>query len=48
MFVFMKMKKLASLKNTRPIPFYDFVLFVVLSLFTDGSPNVGRIVLQKK
>ena len=27
---------------TRPIPFHDFTLFVVLSVFTGGSPNVGR------
>ena len=29
--------------QVRPIPFYDFVLYVVLSLFTDGSPNADRI-----
>ena len=29
--------------STRPIPFYDFALFVVFSLFTDGSPNVERM-----
>ena len=29
--------------DTRPIPFYDFALFVVLILFTDGSSNAGRI-----
>ena len=29
--------------QVRPIPFYDFVLFVILSLFTDGSPNTYRI-----
>ena len=27
----------------RPIPFYDFVLFVVLPLFTADSPNADRI-----
>ena len=29
--------------KSRPIPFYDFALFVVLSLFTTGSSNAGRI-----
>ena len=29
--------------QVRPIPFYDFVLYVVLSLFTGSSPNMGRI-----
>ena len=28
---------------TRPISFYDFALFFVLSLFKGGSPNAGRI-----
>ena len=27
----------------RPIPFDDFAFFVVLYLFSAGSPNVGRI-----
>ena len=27
---------------TRPVPFRDFTLFVVLSLFTGGSPNAER------
>ena len=26
----------------RPVPFHDFMLFVVLSLFTGGSPNIER------
>ena len=35
---------ITSLENLgiiRPIPFHDFTLFVVLSLFTGGSPNTG-------
>ena len=28
--------------SIRPVPFYDFTLFVVLSLFTGGSPNARR------
>ena len=30
------------LVTVRPVPFYDLTLFVVLSLFTGGSPNSGR------
>ena len=30
------------LYDTRPVPFHDFTLFVILSLFTGGSPNEGR------
>ena len=26
----------------RPVPFDDFMVFVVLSLFTGGSPNASR------
>ena len=26
----------------RPVPFHDFMLFVVLSLFTGGSLKAGR------
>ena len=29
--------------QSRTIPFYDFALFIVLSLFTAGSPKGGRI-----
>ena len=28
----------------RAVPFHDFTLFVVLSIFTGGSPNAGRIL----
>ena len=31
------------LPSYRPVPFHDFTLFVVLSLFTGGSPSAGRI-----
>ena len=31
-----------TLIRARPVPFDDFMLFVVLSLFTCGSPNTGR------
>ena len=33
----------ASKAGIRPIPFYDFALFVVFSLFTAGSPIAGKI-----
>ena len=29
--------------QSRTIPFYDFALFIVLSLFTAGSSNISRI-----
>ena len=31
-----------TLRRARPVPFHDFMLFVVLSLFTGGSPNASR------
>ena len=31
-----------DLDVTRAVPFHDFILFVVLSLFTGYSPNTGR------
>ena len=34
--------KSAIIILVRPVPFHDFMLFVVLSLFMGGSPNAGR------
>ena len=34
--------KAAYKSLTRPVPFHDFTLFVVLPLFTGGSPNDSR------
>ena len=33
------------MEGGRPIPFYDFALFVALSFFTGGSPTQAEIFL---